>query len=166
MINKSNTFWGYCWKCGKFGHSAKEYQNNTATASQDQTMVTTFKNTQNGPTNLQTIEPIRYPTTISPARPPILTQQITTDFQLSQEAWNELSSQMDEMAKTKKLLKKAVKSTYKKLTSVPKQYPKKTPNNMKASKKTKKIVKFIEKPTIENKCVNRIPKRKNDSNKS
>ena len=40
---------------------------------------------------------------------------------------------MNEMAETNKLLKKAVKSTYKKLTSVPKQYPKKTPNNMKAS---------------------------------
>ena len=51
---------------------SKEYQNNTTTANQDQTMVTTFKNTQNGPTYLQTIEPIRYPTAISPARPPIL----------------------------------------------------------------------------------------------
>ena len=43
---------------------------------------------------------------------------------------------MNEMAEMNELLKKAVKSTYKKLTSVPKQYLKKTPNNMKTSEKT------------------------------
>ena len=62
------------------------------------------------------------------------------DFQLSQEAWNKLSSKMNEMAEMNKLLKKAVKSTYKKLTSVLKQYPKKTPNNMGTSRK---MVTFI-----------------------
>ena len=50
-----------------------------------------------------------------------------------------------------KLLKKAVKSTYKKLTSVLKKYPKETPNNIKTSKKT---VKFIENPTKDNKNMN------------
>ena len=48
--------------------------------------------TYKGQTHIQIAEPIRYPTHISPVRPPILTQQITTDFQLSQEAWNKLSS--------------------------------------------------------------------------
>ena len=55
--------------------------------------------THNGPTNLQTIELIRYPTPLSPARPPILKQQIMANFQLAQEA------------ETNKLLRKAVKST-------------------------------------------------------
>ena len=45
---------------------------------------------------------------------------------------------MNEIAETNKLLKKAVKRTCKKVTSVPKQYPKKTPNNMKACKKQRK----------------------------
>ena len=98
--NKSYTFWGNYWKCGKFGHSAKECQDSPVTANQDQTMVTTFKNTQNGLKKLQIIEPIKYPTTISPTRLPTLTQQIMVDFQLSQEAWNKLSSQMNEMAET------------------------------------------------------------------
>ena len=71
------------------------------TGSQDQI--------HNGPTNSQTIEPIRYPTPISPVRPPIVTQQIMADFQLSQEVWNKLSGQMNEMAATNKLLKKAEK---------------------------------------------------------
>ena len=62
----------------------------------------------------QTAEPIRYPTPISAVRPPVLTQQITADFQLSQEAWNKLSSQMTEMAETNKILKKAIMNTYKK----------------------------------------------------
>ena len=58
---------------------------------------------------MQTTDTIRYSTPISQARPPVLTQQITADFQLSQEAWNKLSSQMTEMAETNKLLKKAIK---------------------------------------------------------
>ena len=98
-------------------------------ANQDQT--------HNGPTNLQTIGSIRYPTPISPARPPVLMQQIMADFQLSQEPWNKLSSQMNEKAKTKKLLKKAVKST-------PKQYSKKAPNQLKTSKKIDKTVKYVD----------------------
>ena len=42
---------------------------------------------------------------------------------------------MNEMAETNKLLREAVKSTYKKLSSGPRQYPKKPPNNVKTSKK-------------------------------
>ena len=38
------------------------------------------------------------------------------------------------MTETNKLLNKAVKTTYKKLTSAPKPYPKKTPNDMKESR--------------------------------
>ena len=64
------------------------------------------------------------PCAISPTRVPILTQQITAYFQLSQEAWDKLSSQMNEMAEINELLRKTVKSMYKKLTNVPKQYPK------------------------------------------
>ena len=41
--NKSCTFRENCWKCGEFGHSAKECQNNPVTANQRKTMVT-FKN--------------------------------------------------------------------------------------------------------------------------
>ena len=89
-------------------NSAEEYQDNLTMTNQDKT--------HNGPTNIQTTEPIRYPTPISLTRPPILTQQIIAYFQLSQDAWNKLSRQMNEIAKTNKLLKKAVKSTYQKLT--------------------------------------------------
>ena len=56
-------------------------------ANQDQT--------HNNPTEVQPIEPIRYPTPISSTKLPVLAQQITADFQLSQEAWNKLSSQMN-----------------------------------------------------------------------
>ena len=51
------------------------------------------------------ISQIKYPTTISPPKPSILTQQITADFQLSQEAWNQLSKQINEIVDTNKLLK-------------------------------------------------------------
>ena len=70
---------------------------------------------------------------------------------------------MNEMAEMNTLLKKAVKCTYKKLTSVPKQYPKKTINNVKT---LKKMVKFIENPTKEDKSMNKTSKRKNDSDYS
>ena len=69
-------------------------------ANQDQT----YK----GPTNIKLTEPIRYPTPMSPTRLPVLTQQITADFQLSTEVWNKLIIQMSEMAETNKLLKRTV----------------------------------------------------------
>ena len=89
LQNKTNktTLLGQLLKCGKFGHSAKECQSLITMANQDQT--------HNGPTNVQTIEMIRYPIPIIQTRLPILTQKITVDFQLSQEAWNKLSSQMN-----------------------------------------------------------------------
>ena len=147
---KDHTYWGNCWKCGKFGHSGKECQNNITTANHGQI--------HNIPTNLQTIQLIRYPTPTSPARPPILAQQIMADFQLSQEAWTRWSSQMNEITETNKCLKKAVKCIYKKVKNVLKQDPKKTHNNMKASKKMQKTVKFIENPTKD--------KRQKDTNKT
>ena len=67
--------------------------------------MTTQDQTYKGQTSIQMTEPIRYPTLMSPARLAVLTQQITVDFQLSQEAWNKLSSKMTEMAKTNKLFK-------------------------------------------------------------
>ena len=81
---KNYTFQSNCWKCGIFGHSAKEFQNNSTMATQDQT----YK----GLTNIETTEPFRCPTLVSPVRMPALTQQLTTGFQLSQEAWNKLNS--------------------------------------------------------------------------
>ena len=126
-MNKNYTFWGNCWRCGEFGQLAKECQNNLTMANQDQTHY--------GPTSIQTIELIRYPTQISPARLPVLTQQITAGFQLSQEDGNKVSSQMSEMTKANKLWKKAVKSTYKKLPSIQIQYPKKASNHLQTSKK-------------------------------
>ena len=85
---------GNCWKCGKFACSAKECQNSLTTANQDQP--------NNSPTTIQMTELIRYPTPIFLTRLPILTQQIMADFQLSQEAWNKLSNQMNKVATTNK----------------------------------------------------------------
>ena len=62
--------------------------------TQDQTL--------KGQATVQTTESIRYPTPMSPVRPLVLTQQITVDFQLLQEACNKLSSQMSEMPETYK----------------------------------------------------------------
>ena len=107
---------------------------------------------------LKTIELIRYPTAISPIRLPVLTQQIMADFQLSQEAWKKLNSQRNKMAEMNKFLMKVVKTTYKKLTSVPKQYPKKT-HNIKTFKK-------MVNPTKDIKNLSNTHKRKNDSDNS
>ena len=70
---------------------------------QDQATTNSFPNAQSGSPIPQTTGQIKYPTTISPTKPPIFTQQIMADFQLPQEAWNHLSSQMNEMAETNKL---------------------------------------------------------------
>ena len=99
-INKTSinyTYLGPCWKNNEFGHLAKECKNITSNTSQsdqitqEQTMINTCRNAS----STSPISQIKYPTTISPTRPPILTQQITTDFQLSQEAWNHLNKQMN-----------------------------------------------------------------------
>ena len=60
----------------------------------------TLDQTYKAQTNIQTTEPIRYPTPMSPVRLSVLAQQITADFQLSQKAWNKLRSKMSEMAET------------------------------------------------------------------
>ena len=104
-----------------------------------------------GQTNIHITEPIRYPTQISPARPPVLIQMITADFQLSHEAWNKLSSQMSKMAETSKLSKRAVRNTYKKWTSILRQPPKKTSNDAKTSKKVDKTVKIADKSNKDSK---------------
>ena len=67
---------------------------------------------------------------------------------------------MNKMAKTNKLLKKAVKSTYNKLTSIPKQYPKKDPNHLKNSQKIYKMVKFVDNPNKDSKDTSKTPKGK------
>ena len=74
-------------------------------------MINTYRNTH----NTSPVPPTKYPTTMSPTKPPILTQKITADFQLSQEAWKQVSSQMNKIVETNKLSKKAVQGTYKML---------------------------------------------------
>ena len=84
------------------------------------------------------------------------------DFKFSQEAWNQFSSQMNEMAETSTLLKKAVTRAYKNLTNEQKQNDKKTPNNMKTPKKIDKSAKFVDNRGRDNKGNNKPHKRKND----
>ena len=72
-------------------------------------MMSTFRNA----CNTSPIPQIKNPTAISSNKLLILTQEITADFQLSQEAWNQLSNRMNEMVETNKLLKKAVQGAYK-----------------------------------------------------
>ena len=81
---KNYTFWGNCCICGEHGHSTKECQTNSTMENQDQTC--------KGQTHIQTAETISHPSTMSPARPTVLTQQITTDFlKLVGILWNRTS---------------------------------------------------------------------------
>ena len=107
-------------------------------------MINTFRNA----CSTSPIPQIRYPTTISPTKLLILTQQITADFQLSQEALNHLSNQMNDMVKTNKLLKKVVQGTYKTLTDVQKENPRNVSNRKKTISKTQKVVTFVKKIKI------------------
>ena len=135
---KNYTFWGNCWKCGKFGYSVKECQSNSNMANQDWA----YK----GQTHILTAEPIRYSIPISPARSPVLTQHITADFQLSWETWKKLSSQMTEMAEADKLLKKAIRNTYQKVNSIPNPPLRKllTLQNLQESRQNRQIYRQIE----------------------
>ena len=58
-------------------------------------MIKTYRNAH----STLPISQIKYPISISPTKPLILRQQITADFQLSQETWNQLSNQIKEMVK-------------------------------------------------------------------
>ena len=64
------------------------------------------------------------------------------------------------MAEANKLLKRAVKNTYKKLTSILKQSPKKTSNTAKSPKKVDKKVKFADKSNKDKKDTNKTSKGK------
>ena len=123
VINKTNKtyiYLGTCWKCNEFGKLAKECKNNPSNTNQtdhiiqEQTMINTYRNA----CSTSPVSQIKNPTINSSTKPPIITQQIITDFQLSQEAWNQLSSQMNAMVETNKLLKKVVQYTYERLTNV------------------------------------------------
>ena len=136
------TYFDRCWKCNEFSHLAKEcknspsHTNQTDHITQEQTMINTYRNAHSTPL----VSQIKYHTIIYSSKPPILTQQITTDLQLSQVAWNQLSSQMNEMVETNKLLKKAVQDSYIKLTNVQKQNPKNLQNSKKTATKWGKAV--------------------------
>ena len=90
--SKNYTYLGTCWKFNEFCHLAKECKNITSNTNQsshitqEETMTNTYRIVQS-----TSISQIRYPTTICPTKLPILTQQITGDNKLSQEAWNQLS---------------------------------------------------------------------------
>ena len=107
-----------------------------------------------GQTYIQTAELIKYPTPTTPVRPPVLIQQIT-DFHLSQEAWNKISSKMTEMEETNKLLKKEIKKTYKKVNTIPNPPPKKASNT---TKTLRKVDKFADKSNKGNKDSNKTSK--------
>ena len=100
--NKTYTYLGTCWKCNEFGHLAKECKNSPSDINhtdhiiQEQTMMDTYRNAH----STSPVSQIKYPTTILPTKLPILTEQITADFQFSQETWKQLSSQMNEMVET------------------------------------------------------------------
>ena len=68
-------------------------------------------NTPSGLQIPQATSHIGYPTTILPIRPLGLMQQITVIFQLSQEALNHLSNQMNEIAVKNRLIKRDVSNT-------------------------------------------------------
>ena len=84
-------------------------------------------------TNIQTAEPIKYLSPMSPVKLSVLTQQITADLELSQKVWNILNIQMSELAET--ILKATLKNTYRKLASVLKQPPEKLPTLQKPLRK-------------------------------
>ena len=121
-------------------------------------------NAQSGLQIPQTTGWIRNPNTISPTRPTILTQHITVTFQLCQEAWDPLSNQMNEIAKTNRLIKEAVTKIYKKFTNVQNQGAKKTPTHMKSVKKTDKIVRFFYNKGRETKENSKHTKKRDDAN--
>ena len=95
-----------------------------------------------------------------PSETSVLIQQMTTYFQLSQEAWNKLSSQMSEMAETNKILKRGVKNTYKKVNSITNPTPKKVSNTAKTPKKVNKTVKFAGKSKKDSKDCTKTSKSK------
>ena len=124
-----------------------------------------LKNAQSGLQIPQITGQIGYPTTMLPTRPPILTQQIIADFQLSQEVWDHLSNQMNEMDETNRLLKGGVNNTYKNLTNVKKQGAKKTLNIKFVMKREKQWDLLI--PKVDKlKKNNKLTEKRDDANSS
>ena len=54
----------------------------------------------------------------TPNRPPVVTQQLTADYVISQHAWDEITTKLNEMAKENRLIKQAVCKTYNTATDV------------------------------------------------
>ena len=54
----------------------------------------------------------------TPNKLPVLTQQLTTDYVLSQNAWDEITTKLNEMAKENQLIKQVVCKRYNTATGV------------------------------------------------
>ena len=68
----------------------------------------------------------------------------------------------EQTAETNRLITKAVKITYKKLTNVQKQSPKKILTHVKTTKKTYKTVRFVDGSIKETRDNNELLKRRDD----
>ena len=73
---------------------------------------------------------------------------------------------MNEMSEINRLIKKAIKNTYKTLINIQNQSSKKTPTNVNITNTTDKTVKFIDNKGKETKNNNKFPKRKDDTKKN
>ena len=51
-------------------------------------------------------------------RPPVLTQQLTADYVMSQHTWDEITTNVNEMAKENRFIKQAVNKTHNTATGV------------------------------------------------
>ena len=106
-----------CYVCETFGHLGKNCPN-------------WVNNHQNVQLYLQSLPPTFPPSLSSnttqnissniftPKRPPVLTQQLTADYIMSQHAWDKTTTKVNEMAKENKLNKEAVCKTYNTATGV------------------------------------------------
>ena len=105
-------YFGTCYLCRIFGHLGKNCPNRTKNLQNAQSYLQGLPS-QTGPLLLSLITPPNISSHIfTPNKPPVLMQQLTVDYVLNQNAWDEIITKLKEMAKENRLNKQAVHKTY------------------------------------------------------
>ena len=104
----ATSYFGTCYVCGIFGHLDKNCLNRTNNQQSAQLYLQGLRSTTDPPSLSLNTQSNISSHIFTPNKPPVLTQQLTADYIMSQHAWDKITTKLNEMAKENRLIRQAV----------------------------------------------------------